>query len=205
MSISLSSLLGSPLRFAPSIILPIMISACGTMACLLPTPPPGAMAPIPAPVPLTPTPSPTSMSPVSTLTLSLISNSTRTAGLPSKLGSNGILRLLPGISDDQKTWMFRLVAITKDSKFYIDPDVSLYSVSHGDMIYAVLMANVTNGAQGSHLFIAVMDCNKMYFQMWGRLNGRFVPLSPVTVSTAWEPGPVIDGLMKYGSLRPRGA
>src|SRR5574340_170330 len=100
MSISLSSLLGSLLRFAPSIILPIMISACGTMACLPPTPPPGAMAPIPAPVPLTPTPSPTSMSPVSTLTLSLISGSTPTAGLPSRLGSNGILRLLPGISDD---------------------------------------------------------------------------------------------------------
>src|SRR5574337_230945 len=188
MSISLSNLLGSLLRFVPSIILPITISACGTMACLPPTPPPGAMAPMPAPVPLTPTPSPASMSPVSTPTLSLISGSTPTAGLPSRLGSNGILRLLPGISDDPKTWLFHLVAITKDSKFYIDPGVSLYSAVNGDMLYAVLMANVPSGAQGGHLFIAVMDCNKHYFQMWGRLNGRFVPLSPVTVSTAWEIG-----------------
>lgn len=94
--------------------------------------------------------------------------------------------------------MFRLVAITKDSKFYIDPDVSLYSVSNGDMLYAVLMANVPNGAQGSHLFIAVLDCDKHYFQMWGRLNGRFVPVGPVAASTEWQPGSVIDELMKYG-------
>lgn len=122
--------------------------------------------------------------------------------LPSRLGSDGILRLLPGINDDPKTWTFHLAVITNASRFFIAPDVSLHAVSNGDLIYAVLMAEVPyQDRQHGYLFIAVLDCNKDYFQMWGRLNGKFAPLGAVVTNTAWQPGSTIDALMKYGCGR----